>query len=165
MKTILLCRHAKSSWKDLSLADRDRPLNKRGKRNVPEMGRRLAERGITPDAVISSPAVRAVKTANRLVRELGFPKKNIQVRPAIYETSPTLLLALIRNLPETQETVILVGHNPEFTTLANILGNLHIINVPTCGIVALEFCVNTWEEIMEGKGSLVFFDYPKKDAT
>jgi len=163
MKHLLLCRHAKSSWKNSSLADFDRPLNKRGKKDGPEMGRRLAERGLQLDLIVSSPARRALETAKLVARELGISRKEIKVERKIYDSFPSALQRIIHQLDDGYDRVMLVGHNPETTMLANILGDLSIDNVPTCGIVALDFAVDAWQDVREGEGILVFFDYPKKE--
>ncbi len=161
MKHLLFCRHAKSSWKDLSLADIDRPLNKRGKRDAPEMGRRLAARSVKVDAIVSSPAVRARKTARFFANALGYPRSSIIVNEELYGIDSLSILAVIHALDNTINTAVMVGHNPEFTNLVNILGNLHIANVPTCGIVALGFPFSSWKDVKGGSGHLDFFDYPK----
>lgn len=163
MKRLLLCRHAKSSWKDSTLADIDRPLNKRGKRDAPFMGKRLAGRGMHPDLIVSSPAKRALATAGKLAKEVQYPKKKITVIDEMYGASPGKLLAIVRGLDRNSSTVYLVGHNPETTIFANYLGRLDIANVPTSGIVALEFNVGSWEEIGGGTGGLLFFDFPRKE--
>ncbi len=162
MKRLLLCRHAKSSWKDISLHDIDRPLNKRGKRNAPVMGTLLRERGVVPDIILSSPACRARKTARQLAGKTGYPRKKIVIVDALYGASPDRMLKIIQKLDDSGETALLVGHNPETTMLANILGNLDISNVPTCGIVALDFAVQEWKDVRPQQGTLVFFEYPRK---
>lgn len=163
MKHLLLCRHAKSSWKDGTLTDIDRPLNKRGRQNAPEMGRKLCKRGMRPDLVVSSPARRALDTAKLLARECGISKKNILVMDSVYGSYPAKLLQLIQRFDNDSDTVLIVGHNPEITILANILGELDIENVPTGGIVALDFAVDSWQEVDEEGATLNFFDYPRKD--
>ena len=165
MKRLLLCRHAKSSWKDPSLADRDRPLNGRGKRDAPLMGERLAARGIVPDAMVTSPAKRARKTAKHLARKLDYPLDRIRIIDAIYGATPEVLLDCIRRFDPAWRQVIMVGHNNEFTMLANRLGGLTIGNVPTAGIVCLDFSVSSWQDVAAGGGSLVFFEYPKQLVT
>ncbi|HEB51019.1 MAG TPA: histidine phosphatase family protein [Desulfobulbus sp.] len=165
MKRLLLCRHAKSSWKDPSLADRDRPLNRRGKRDAPLMGERLAARGIVPDAMVTSPARRARKTAKHLARKLGYPLAGIRIIDAIYGATPAVLLDCIHRFDPAWQQVIMVGHNNEFTLLANMLGRMTIGNVPTAGIVCLDFSVSSWQDVDAGGGSPVFFDYPKKLMT
>jgi phosphohistidine phosphatase len=161
MKQLLICRHAKSSWKDTSLADFDRPLNKRGKRDAPRMGKMLASNKIEPDLIVSSPAKRARQTATILAKELEFPKKKLSYMEAIYEASPEVLIDCIRSFDDRFDQAIIVGHNSGFTILANLLGNLQIPNVPTCGIVALDFAVRSWKEVKKKEGELLFFYYPK----
>lgn len=162
MKRLILCRHAKSSWKDLSLDDIDRPLNKRGKRDAPEMGGRMARLGIQPDAIISSPAKRARKTARQLAEALGFKKNNVIIVDRIYDAGVDELLDIIHGFDDADGLVIMVGHNPETTIVANLLGGLAIDNIPTCGVVALDFAVDSWRDVANAGGSMAFFDYPKR---
>jgi phosphohistidine phosphatase len=164
MKRLLICRHAKSSWNDPEMRDFDRPLNKRGKGDAPEMGRRLVTHGIHPDLICASPAVRALETACQYADQLGYPQAQIRFDPMQYSASVSLLLALIREMDSKVDTLMLVGHNPESTMLANFLSALAIENIPTSGIVALEFAVHSWQDVSPGSGSLLFFDYPKKFA-
>ena len=161
---LLICRHAKSSWQYAGLSDFDRPLNERGERDAPEMGRRLALRGVSPDLIMSSPAERAIATANHYARQLGVPPERIRRNPAQYAASVPELVSLIRTTDSSVGTLMLVGHNPESTDLANTLGGLNIENIPTSGIVALGFSGRVWAELTAGGGELLFFDYPKKQA-
>ncbi len=163
-KQLLLCRHAKSSWNEAVLSDIERPLNKRGKRDAPEMGRRLAHRGIRPDLILTSTAVRARTTATCLAAELGYAQEQLQVRTDLYAATVPSLLALLQEQEPQYPTIMLVGHNPECTSLANFLGGLHIENIPTCGIVALEFTLTAWQDLAAGKGTLLFFDVPKNNV-
>lgn len=163
-KRLLICRHAKSSWRDATLSDFERPLNKRGKRDVPEMGRRLLRLGIQPDLILTSPALRARITAEQYARQLGYPPERLHVNPTQYAATVPILVALLQEMKAQYNTVMLVGHNPECTALANFLGGLHIDNIPTCGIVALDFPVASWQEVVPGKGMLLFFDFPKNHA-
>ena len=160
-KQLFLCRHAKSSWDDASLSDVERPLNKRGRRDAPEMGRRLAERGLLPDLILASHATRAWTTAEAYADRLGYPPDRIQVDPGLYTATAASLLALVRSLEPRLGRVLLVGHNPECTAFANLLGELDIANVPTGGIVGLEFHTRAWQEVRPGAGQLLFFDFPK----
>jgi phosphohistidine phosphatase len=162
MKRLLLCRHAKSSWKDLTLSDIDRPLNRRGKKDAPEMGKRLAALGIRPDMIVSSPACRALATARKMAGALGFGRKNITIIEEVYGATVEELLDVIQGLDDAADLVLIVGHNSETTVLANILGNLDIDNIPTCGVVSLDFSVRSWRKIGPGQGALVFFAYPRK---
>ncbi len=162
MKRLYLVRHAKSSWKDLSLDDFDRPLNKRGKQDAPFMGKRVKKYKMLPDLIISSPAKRAAKTAKIIAKEIGFPKKKIIYDASIYEAGMASLITVVRNIDDLANEVMLFGHNPGLTILAEDLTNAQVDNIPTCGIFCIDFDVNSWKEIEEGKGRVVFFDYPKK---
>ncbi len=163
LKRLLLARHAKSDWNDPRLTDRERPLNGRGEKNAPEMGRRLLRLGVHPGRIICSSAVRALATARLLAHELGVAPRDLTVLDELYAASPGSVLQLIHGLDADDAEVMLVGHNPECTACANLLlGRLAIDNVPTCGVVALEFPVSRWADVAPGGGRLLFFDYPKK---
>ncbi len=162
MKTLYLVRHAKSSWDNLFLSDHERPLNKRGKQNAPEMGKRLKARGIIADVLISSTAIRALSTARNIAREIGYKKKNIEKTRFLYHADEDAILELIRQQNDAKESVMLFGHNPGFTDCVNILTNANIDNVPTCGVIEITFNTDRWSDINKYEGTLVFFDYPKK---
>jgi phosphohistidine phosphatase len=163
MKTIILVRHAKSSWKDLSLDDFDRPLNKRGKINAPLMGEKLKERQIMPDLILSSPAKRARKTATTIAKKIGYPKKKIIFDDNMYHSSELYLLELVRNQDDKHETLMLFGHNPGFNSFADILVKKNpVYNIVTTGVYCIEFNVDQWQKVQEGKGESVFYDYPKR---
>jgi phosphohistidine phosphatase len=164
MKRLYLIRHAKSSWKEPMVPDFERPLNKRGKRDAPLMGKRLHSSQLQPDLLISSPAKRAVKTAKIIAEEIGFPKKRIVYDESIYEAGVSALIHLIRHLENSVNQVLLVGHNPGLTMVAEFLTDTAIGNIPTCGIVCVEFPTDSWEKIEAGSGTMLFFDAPKKYA-
>ena len=162
MKDLILVRHAKSSWRDPSLDDHSRPLNKRGKRDAPEMGDRLARRGYDPHLLISSSAVRAVETARTIAGKLGYSRKRIRVEKLLYLSGVDVLLEVIRGVDATVQTLMLFGHNPGFTDLANLLGPRDIFNMPTCGVLHLRYDTATWNEIGQVAGEEVFYDFPKR---
>ena len=163
MKTIILVRHAKSSWKDLSLEDFDRPLNKRGKRNAPFMGEKLKARHIMPDLILSSPAKRARKTATAIAKAIAYPKKKIIFDDNMYHASATYLFKMVRNLDDQYETIMLFGHNPDLNNVANMwLKKNPVHNIVTTGVYCIKFNVNQWQEVRQGKGESVFYDYPKR---
>jgi len=163
MKTIILVRHAKSSWKDPGLDDFDRPLNKRGKKNAPLMGEKLKERQITPDLVLSSPAKRARKTATAIAKAIGYPKKKIIFDDNMYHASAGYLFEIIRNLDDKHETIMLFGHNPDFNDLADMLLKKNPVhNIVTTGLYCIKFNVDQWQNVREEKGESVFYDYPKR---
>jgi phosphohistidine phosphatase len=155
-------RHAKSSWKDPTLDDFDRPLKKRGKRDAPRMGERLAARGVRPDRIVSSPARRARDTAAAVAAELGWDEGAIELDERIYGASVIALLEIVRDLDDDDAHVMLVGHNPGLTDLANVLTGEEIENVPTAGVVDVTFTAESWRDVAPGGGALVDFDYPKR---
>jgi phosphohistidine phosphatase len=162
MKTIVLVRHAKSSWKDPSLDDFDRPLNKRGKKNAPFMGEKLKDRQIMPDLILSSPAKRARKTAISIAKTIEYPKKKILFDENMYHADTRYLYELVKNLNDENETIMLFGHNPSFNDFADMLLKNNLTNnIPTTGVYCIRFHVNQWKKVQEGKGEFIFFDYPK----
>ena len=165
MKILILVRHAKSSWKDASLADRDRPLNKRGKRDAPEMGRRLAARGAAPDLIVSSPAARALATARIIAEAVGYPVDAIREDERLYLASPAELLEAIRDLDDGYDRVFLFGHNPGLTELVNELSEPAVDNVPTCGLVELRLAAERWADVSADTVRRVSFDTPKSGRT
>lgn len=162
MKKLILVRHAKSSWKDPELIDHERPLNKRGKRDAPVMGERLAKRKIAVDVIVSSTAKRALTTAREIAKKLDYPKDKIEQDKRIYESYPSELLEVIHGWDDSRECVMMFGHNPGFTELANQLGTDFIDNVPTCGVVELFFDVKSWKRVGKTKAAKMRFDYPKR---
>lgn len=164
MKILYIVRHAKSSWKSYELEDIDRPLNNRGKRNAPEMGLRLANKGIRPDILISSPAKRAYSTAKKIAKMIQYPKNRIIIENKLYHGMEEDIIEVISNTPDEYNELMIFGHNPGFTDLANSLSGAQIYNIPTCGIVAISFDTDNWQNIDTTPGKLIFFDYPKKSS-
>jgi phosphohistidine phosphatase len=161
MKTLTLVRHAKSSWKDSSLADRDRPLNKRGKRDAPEMGRRIVAAGIRPSLIVSSPAVRAWTTAKVIAREIGYPREFLQRDNALYLASVNGILDVIASQDTGFNSLMLVGHNPGFTDFANYLVPGLTNNIPTAGVVSVELHTDEWTLYDRPDTELLLYDFPK----
>lgn len=161
MRSLFIMRHAKSSWDDPAQKDFDRTLNERGRKDATEMGRRLKKRGVKPDLVVSSPAVRALKTAKDVSKELDYPEKNIVQQPDMYEADIDTIVHIIRNLDDAYQNVMLFGHNPAFTGIIGYLTNQFIDNVPTAGVVEISFDLPTWKQVTRQSGRLVAFDYPK----
>lgn len=165
MKKLYLIRHAKSSWDNLAIDDFQRPLNGRGIKDAPRMGKRLKERSLTVDLVLSSPAKRALDTCMIITKIVGFSKEKINTDKRLYHASEEELLRIIRELKDhpndEEENVLLFGHNPGLTNFANQLLNEHIQNIPTTGIVAASLSIKKWQEVDWGCGKLLFFDFPK----
>lgn len=163
MKTLYLVRHAKSSWDYPELDDIDRPLSKRGKRNAPEMGKRLAAQNILPQQLITSPAKRALATARKIADEIGFPREAIGLEEKLYLASVEDIVEVIQKADDAAGSLMLFGHNPGFTDTANRLCGSDIYNIPTCGVVGIQFDADSWAGVAEGEGRFLFFDFPKKE--
>lgn len=164
MKTLTLVRHAKSSWKDSSLADRDRPLNKRGERDAPVMARRIAAAGIRPSLIVSSPAVRAWRTAKAVAREIGYPIEFLQRESDLYLASLREIQEVLAAQDEKFNSLMLIGHNPGLTSFANFLVPGLTDNVPTAGVVSVNINQDDWNLDEQPLADLVLFDYPKKKS-
>jgi phosphohistidine phosphatase len=161
MKTLFLVRHAKSSRDDTAMPDKDRPLNDRGKRDAPKMGERLAKRDVKPNLILSSPARRALKTAEIIAKKLDYKLKDIVVDDRLYAVEADDLLRVIRRLGDKLERVMLFGHNPELTELAHRLSS-KITHMPTCAVAEFTFGAKSWSYIGKGKPTRVTLDYPKQ---
>ena len=162
MKTLYLVRHAKSSWKYPSLDDFERPLNKRGRKNAPFMGKILNKLKVTPDLVISSPANRAAMTARTIAAAINYPLEEIVYSEAIYEFSENALIRVINNIDDGVDSAMVVGHNPATNGLANYIGDRPISNIPTCGVCCIDLDISSWAKIGKNCGKIRFFEYPKK---
>ena len=161
MKILTLVRHAKSSWKDTSLADRDRPLNKRGRRDAPEMGRRIAAAGIRPSLIVSSPAVRAWTTAKIIADAIGYPREFLQRDRNLYLATVNGILDVIVAQDNGFNSLMLVGHNPGFTDFANYLVPGLTNNMPTAAVVSVELDTDDWSLYDKPGTKLLFHDFPK----
>jgi len=161
-RLLTLVRHAKSNWNNAEITDFERPLNSRGLKNAPEMGKRLFNSKYEINMIISSPAVRAITTAEFIASELEFNLQNIIQDESIYEAGLNTLLKLVTELDDNIHSVMLVGHNPGFTMLCNYLTGAGIDNMPTCSIAQIQFANNSWQSVVEQSGELLNFDYPKR---
>ena len=161
MKKLLLVRHAKSSWDQAGLSDFDRPLNERGKKDAPEMAKRVKEKGVELDHLVSSTAKRARKTAKYFAEAFGLKKEDIQLIEALYGATPPEFVQAINELNDKFETVALFSHNPGITEFAGSLTNVRIEDMPTCAVFALQADTDSWKEFMNAEKSFLFFDYPK----
>jgi phosphohistidine phosphatase len=159
-KQLLLIRHAKSDWGNADLRDFDRPLNKRGKANAPEMAERLVKQKIVPELIVSSPALRAITTASYFAEAWKMPIKAIQKEPSIYEAGIKTLVSIINQFDNKYNRIALFGHNPGLTDLVNYL-NSYIENMPTCSVVMLEFPFDDWRMVSADTAKVLLFDYPK----
>ena len=162
MKNLYLTRHAKSSWGNPGLADIDRPLNGRGKKAAPLMGKLIVDRGENPELLISSPANRAFSTAKEFAKEMGGAETNIIVNRAIYGAGAQQLLNLVQDVDDLYNSIMLFGHNPTFTSFCNMLSGENILNIVTCGVVRIDFEFSSWKNIDFNSGRMIYYEYPKK---
>ena len=161
MKLLFIVRHAKSSWDNPSLRDFDRPLNGRGKRNVPDMGARLKGLNIAPDLLLSSPANRAITTARGIAKALDYPLTEIEEAPVLYHASTSTIISQIARVDAKVNTLMIFGHNPGFTDLIETLSDFELYNLPTCAVCGIRFKINDWGEILNAQGEKFYYDYPK----
>lgn len=160
MKSLLLIRHAKSSW-DIDADDFDRSLNHRGHKDAPEMANRLIHKKITIDLFISSPAKRAITTAGYFANAYNVEENQIVQVPTLYEPTIEAFVKTITNLEDAIHTAAIFSHNPTITAFANSLTHAKIDDMPTCAIFAIKADIEHWKDFAEGKKEFWFFDYPK----
>ncbi|MCX7877711.1 MAG: histidine phosphatase family protein [Ignavibacteria bacterium] len=160
MKSVIFVRHAKSSWDDPSLDDEERPLNKRGKKSAPLMGKVLRSKNEFPEIIVTSQAKRAYDTALILAEEIGYPVEKIITDKVLYMPSPENVLKVMEKYLISHKKIMLVSHNPGITEFVNLLTGAGIDNIPTCGIVRVDFNETDFQKGL--KGDLIYFEYPKK---
>jgi len=161
MKTLLIVRHAKSSWDSADMSDIDRPLNDRGKRDAPAMAQRVTRAGIRIDRFVSSPAKRARQTAELFVKAFGGEEKDIVFIPELYHAAMPVFKEVVSKLDNADETVALFSHNPGITSFVNILTEIRLDNMPTCAVFAVRSPADRWSEFLSAGPQFLFFDYPK----
>jgi len=152
MKRLYLVRHAKSDWMHTELDDFDRPLNKRGMRDAPKMGKYLAEQRIFPQSIVSSPARRAYATAISFAAAMQVPPSRIVEDDRIYAAITSTLIAVIQEWDDTWDSVMMVGHNPGIADLAAVLTGAEVGHVPTCTVMGLGLDVASWSDVTPGCG-------------
>ena len=163
MKTLLLIRHGKSSWDDISQSDFERPLNERGKTDAPKMAARLRKRDIKIDAFISSPAKRAKKTAEYFIKEFDEKTDDIILVSALYDAGTNNFSDTVKDIDDKYKSAAIFSHNPGITDFANqLVDKANIDNMPTCSIFAVKADVEKWKDFSKAKKEFLFFDYPKK---
>ena len=160
MKSLVILRHAKSSWDSAHLTDFQRPLNERGVHDAPRIGKALRERGIKPDLILSSPAERAKQTVEAVVKAAHLPLIP-QFVDTIYGASLQELLTIIRGLPDTTDCVLMVGHNPGFEELVSLLTGTER-HMSTAALAHIVFEEGDWENIGHKPGELAWFVVPKQ---
>ena len=161
MKTLYFLRHAKSDW-TAGLKDFDRPLNERGHRVAPKIGRELFKMEEVPNAVYCSSAERTRQTASYICEGLKLDEEAVIFDDEIYESSTRTLLKVINEFSDDDDSVMLIGHNPSISYLAEYLTDEVIGNVPTCGVVKIIFSFDSWTEVSKSTGMLKWTIYPKQ---
>jgi phosphohistidine phosphatase len=161
-KTVIIVRHAKSSWDDPMLSDFDRTLNERGKRDAPIMAQRLLNRPLVIDGFISSPAKRALSTAIIFAAAFGKSENDIITIANLYHAPPEVLMKAISAASNHFNCIAVFAHNPGITDFVNQLTNaVQVDNVPTCGVFAVKIKEDDWRKFASAKKEFLFFDYPK----
>lgn len=160
MRELILIRHAKSDWSNPLLDDFERPLNKRGEKNAPFMAKILKKEIQKPDLIISSPSFRTKLTLEYFLKEFEY-KGEVIFEKSIYEAPFENLLKVIKNVDDKYKTIFLIGHNPGLNDLANFLLGSFEDNIPTSGVLKIDFDTNSWKNISKDNSKLIFFKYPK----
>jgi phosphohistidine phosphatase len=162
MRTLLILRHAKSSWKDPGQTDHDRPLNKRGRRDAPRVGQLIKDRGLVPDQIHCSSAVRAVTTAEMVALACGFPPDQIQFTSQFYLAPPSTYIHHLRSHADGSDTVMVVGHNPGLESLLHALTGVDE-HLPTAALARVALEIADWSELsLNTPARLVEFFRPRE---
>jgi len=156
---LLLVRHAKSSWSNTSLADFDRPLNKRGVLNAPLMGQRIREYGLHLDAIITSTAERAQETSKLIAKEMAYEIEDIDLESDLYHASREVFINILSK--QQNRNIAMVGHNPGIQDFSYWLSSEPTVNFPTCGVIHISFSLDNWTKIFKNSGKAMRFEYPK----
>ncbi|HRQ88052.1 MAG TPA: histidine phosphatase family protein [Bacteroidia bacterium] len=165
MKQLFLIRHGKSDWDHPGLSDHDRTLNDRGRRDAPRIAAALAQRGVAPDAVLTSTAVRAATTAAAVATGLGLPPDRVEPLPELYLAPPATILRVVQGMDEAAGTAMVFGHNPGMHEAVNGFDRAMGVDAfPTLAVARLEFAVDYWGEIEWGTGTLVELILPRELA-
>lgn len=161
-KTVLIMRHAKSSWDDSSLKDIERPLNKRGRNDAPAMGRYLSELGLVPDHIVCSTAVRARETIQLVAEVTGIDEEQISWDEALYYEDTDAYMAAIRSAPEEADVILVAGHNPTIEqTVARLSGGSAVQKITTANIVCFYSSASAWSNVEELNTTFKWITGPK----
>lgn len=164
MKRLFIVRHAKSSWDYPYLSDYERPLNNRGKRNLPDMAKRFQLEQFPIDLIISSPAERAITTARGFASALGISNEEIRQEERFFHASRSSIKEIISRQSTDLQSIMVFGHNPGLTYLIHESSDFYLDNLPTCAICGIEFQFESWKDILNKKGKKFYYDFPKSGA-
>ncbi len=162
MKTLTLMRHGKSSWK-YDVIDRERPLNQRGKNDAKLVANHFMKQNIVPTIICSSPAKRALNTCKIFIKAFNLSETSIRVEEDLYDFGGESVVNFIKNLPDSCSDIMIFGHNHAFTSITNIFGSIFIDNLPTSGLVKINFEVESWREIKSGQTELILIPKELKE--
>lgn len=163
-RTLILIRHAKSSWANPTQTDFERPLNERGLRDAPVMGKRLKKAGITPDLIICSTANRTRQTAKYIAEATGYDINRVKWEEKLYHCVPSVFEELLYEVADDVKTVFIIAHNPGITEFANQLSpGFSVGNMPTCSIVGTHFEAEGWNSFPIAKQTVFLFDHPRNE--
>ena len=162
MKTLILVRHGKAEEAVLGGSDFERRLNPRGQSDAITMGKRLQQRGLIPDRILSSASRRTVETTRFIAMELHFPLEEVEWEAELYHASPSALLHAIQCCSPQVQTLMIVAHNNGLTDFANALCGTFTDNIPTCGMVVCTMEENDWTDFETAKKTMALYDYPKR---
>ena len=160
-KTLIMIRHANSSWTNPLESDFDRPLNERGKKEAPEIGEKLKSLNIIPDLIIASNAKRTRQTAKKIAKEVGYDIDNIKWEEKLYHCNSSVFEEIISGIGDKVKTLFIVAHNPGITEFVNQLSpEFSTPNMPTCGVVGAHIEVKEWSDFSTAKRKVFLFEYP-----
>jgi phosphohistidine phosphatase len=163
-RTVVMIRHAKSSWANPLQSDFERPLNDRGEQDAPMMGERLKKLKVLPDIIIASTAKRAKQTAKKVAKAVGYNEEEIQWEEKLYHCIPQVFEEVLYELDDAIKTVYIVAHNPGISAFVNQLSKEFTIeNMPTCGVVAASMEMKYWSDFASVDKKVFLFEYPKKE--
>ena len=162
MKTLIVIRHAKSSWANIGERDFDRTLNERGKKDAPLMAEKLVKSNIKVDAFVSSSAKRARKTASAFAEAYGKTKHDIILLDDLYSAPAITFYETIEMLDDKYESVAVFAHNPGITDFVNTLCKTNIDEMPTCAMFAVQIPIASWKNFKETEKEFLFFKFPKE---
>jgi phosphohistidine phosphatase len=147
MKTLLLMRHAKSQFKETEIPDFERPLSKRGEKDAPRMGKLIKDKGLSPDLIISSTAVRAARTAEAVAEKSGY-KGEVIYNQSLYLGEPDVYLETLRSLEDDKDNdiVLVIGHNPGMESLLQVLSD-KVESLPTGAVAYLRLPIRSWSAL------------------
>ncbi|MDX2002696.1 MAG: histidine phosphatase family protein [Chitinophagales bacterium] len=161
MKLLYLVRHGKAAWRHQEMNDHERPLKKKGREETAFISQHLAQKGVRPGLLVTSPAKRALQTAEILAQDLEIHPDNLMINISLYNSSHEELLAVILGLPNEYNEAMLISHDPEIANIASFLTNSVFEKIPTAGVVCISFPTNTWHTISQNSGHIEYSLSPK----